>query len=115
MVNRPDGGWRKRLHAWMLSKSSAKYERTVFQYKQRLLAQHRASAQNGLPETPPPSQEGILMSLGKIQATAPSLCRGLFQGCNVSNPRHIGHAAGGASAQFISYSRPTSWFCMHSC
>ena len=37
MVNRLDGGWLKRLHAWMLSKSSARYERAVFQYKQRLL------------------------------------------------------------------------------
>jgi ubiquinone/menaquinone biosynthesis C-methylase UbiE len=30
-------GWRKRLHAWMLSHSSAKYDHAVSPYKQRLL------------------------------------------------------------------------------
>ncbi|MBZ5543532.1 MAG: class I SAM-dependent methyltransferase [Acidobacteriia bacterium] len=30
-------GWNKRLHAWMLSKPNARYERAVAQHKQRLL------------------------------------------------------------------------------
>jgi len=32
-----NAGWRKRLHAWLLSKSNAKYERAVAHQKQRLL------------------------------------------------------------------------------
>ena len=32
-----DAGWGKRFHAWMLSRSNAKYERAVSAHKQRLL------------------------------------------------------------------------------
>ncbi|MGA2628963.1 MAG: class I SAM-dependent methyltransferase [Terriglobia bacterium] len=32
-----EAGWSKRLHAWMLSKGSAKYERAIAAHKQRLL------------------------------------------------------------------------------
>jgi hypothetical protein len=46
-----------------------------------------ASATAGLPETPPTSPGSILITLGNIQATAPFLCRGIFQGCDVTNPR----------------------------